>query len=229
MNARFAAIAVAVAFASSIVGCGSSVVGGECNDGYELCDGRCVAMGECHARTTVPVPSGAAIEGDAGPSDSRNAATDAGSIDGGSSDGETHESDPVVADAGTTTDETSVAHDDAAPICESPLSYCNGACVDLGIDPDNCGACGNFCPSGLCNGGKCRGAKAGHFVAIGHDFKGVSPSSAAAQVAFGAVFLPSTDPVRVLSFDAWADTSSAGADDKEEKNLGGAKAGRTWT
>jgi hypothetical protein len=168
---------------------------------------------------------------------------DGGNADGGARDGDARESDPTSADANDASDandakdtnetsdagEIDGASDDAGAVCESPLSLCDGACVDLGIDPSNCGACGTFCPSGLCNGGKCRGAKAGHFVTIGHDFSGVSTASAAAQVVFGAVFLPSTNPVRVLSFDEWADASSGGAVENVEKILGAATAGRTWS
>jgi hypothetical protein len=32
---------------------------------------------------------------------------------------------------------------------------CDGACADLQTDPLNCGACGNFCDSGICSGGVC--------------------------------------------------------------------------
>jgi hypothetical protein len=32
---------------------------------------------------------------------------------------------------------------------------CDGVCVNLDTDPINCGACGNFCDSGICSGGGC--------------------------------------------------------------------------
>jgi hypothetical protein len=81
----------------------------------------------------------------------------------------------------------------------------------------------------LCNGGKCRGAKAGHFVAVGHDFAGVPKTSTAAQVAYASVFLPPTNPVRVLAFDAWADRSDGGAEQSVDAILGAAASGRTWS
>jgi hypothetical protein len=41
--------------------------------------------------------------------------------------------------------------------CAIGLSYCTdiGACVDLGYDANNCGACGNACASGVCQAGVC--------------------------------------------------------------------------
>ena len=43
--------------------------------------------------------------------------------------------------------------------CEAPLIDCNGVCVDLLTDMDNCGDCGAICESGLvqvaCIGGEC--------------------------------------------------------------------------
>jgi hypothetical protein len=43
--------------------------------------------------------------------------------------------------------------------CDAPLVDCNGVCVDLLTDMDNCGACGEICESGLvgvaCIGGEC--------------------------------------------------------------------------
>jgi hypothetical protein len=140
---------------------------------------------------------------------------------------------PSAADAGA--DAGADASSDAAgptyacaPFCDAPTTYCSGTCVDLSIDANSCGACGAFCPSGLCNGGKCRGARVGHYVTIGHDYTGVVPSAAVAQVVANAVFLPTTNPVKVLAFDGWADTTTNGAVDSVGKILGSGKSGRTW-
>src|SRR4051794_28324390 len=37
-----------------------------------------------------------------------------------------------------------------ASACDAGMAVCNGACVDLGTDPNNCGACGNVCTVGTC-------------------------------------------------------------------------------
>ncbi|MEO7096933.1 MAG: hypothetical protein ABI175_26980, partial [Polyangiales bacterium] len=79
---------------------------------------------------------------------------------------------------------------------------------DTDIDPFNCGRCGNVCPTGLCNGGVCRGARSGHVAAIGHDYSTAAPSSAAGKVVANGVFLPSANPVRVLVLDQYADATA---------------------
>ncbi|XXY47532.1 MXAN_6577-like cysteine-rich protein [Sorangium sp. So ce269] len=53
---------------------------------------------------------------------------------------------------------TSACGSDEAPaqICDAPYFDCEGVCVALGSDPDNCGVCGNECPAGAsCVDGAC--------------------------------------------------------------------------
>ncbi|ORX93344.1 hypothetical protein BCR34DRAFT_239750 [Clohesyomyces aquaticus] len=44
----------------------------------------------------------------------------------------------------------------APPICTATTqALCNGICKSLLDDPQNCGACGTVCPSGICSNGAC--------------------------------------------------------------------------
>ncbi len=91
------------------------------------------------------------------------------------------------------------------PPCTPPLEACNGICVDKQTDPFNCGVCDKVCPAVICLGGICQGANPGHEVVIGHDYAATFGGSAQAKVLTNAVFLPAANPLRVLSFEKWAD------------------------
>jgi hypothetical protein len=91
--------------------------------------------------------------------------------------------------------------------CESPLQLCGGSCVRFDSDPRHCGRCGNVCRSGLCVGGVCADAVAGHVVAVGHDYTAGSSETMRRMVA-NAIFLARGAPVRVLEYRGEAQDGS---------------------
>lgn len=49
----------------------------------------------------------------------------------------------------------SVLVEDPPAECEDGLTSCDGKCVLLDVDHENCGVCGNFCFEGTCTDGQC--------------------------------------------------------------------------
>lgn len=92
--------------------------------------------------------------------------------------------------------------------CSGGEVACRGACIPVDSDGQNCGACGKICPSNICVAGVCQGATPGDVVVIGHDFEHAWVGSAQARVLVNAVSIPSTDPIRVLSFEGDAAPSA---------------------
>jgi len=104
-----------------------------------------------------------------------------------------------------------------------------GACqADVMVDPNNCGVCGNVCPTGLCNGGVCHGAKPGHIVVVGHDYVGAAPGLAISRVIANAMFLVHRNPVRVVAFEPWANPMSV-ASVRSTLDHAAALSGRTYS
>ncbi len=93
-------------------------------------------------------------------------------------------------------------------LCTAPLVNCGGACVDKTNDPSNCGACGKVCPSNLCIGSVCQGSTPGDVVLVGHDYATTAAATAQGTVLANAVFIPATNPLRVLSYERYADVTA---------------------
>lgn len=97
-----------------------------------------------------------------------------------------------------------------ALVCAPPLINCNNTCVDTDTDPLNCGQCNKVCVSLLCQTGTCVGNAAGHLVVIGHDYASPIPfGGAQARVVANAVFIPTKNPLRVFSFEHYAQPAAA--------------------
>jgi hypothetical protein len=100
------------------------------------------------------------------------------------------------------------------------------ACTaDTATDPDNCGACGVVCASGVCNAGACAGTIDGHIVAIGHDF--TSWDDAMAQVLADAVGLGRSADLQVAMWPGTA-TSASLAGTAMALATAMAPSGRAW-
>jgi Stigma-specific protein, Stig1 len=90
------------------------------------------------------------------------------------------------------------------PKCAAPQVACGGRCVDVQIDPSNCGRCGKFCVSFLCAAGECRGANPGDISILGHDFEQSSGLTSQSRVLVNAIVLPRSNPLRILSYEEFA-------------------------
>ena len=50
----------------------------------------------------------------------------------------------------------SLAASSSGPVCPDGMFPCNGTCIDMSTDTQNCGACGNVCPANaICIDGSC--------------------------------------------------------------------------
>lgn len=192
-------------FALTACNADNAVVGGHCRAGFTESDGAC---------TKTKDPSAGADDdenrfGDGTPSaSSDDASTGPGSTaDGGGPGGRDGRDGGLTTSAISVIGQVPPGDDAGAPTnpnpleCDAPLVACRGACIPVASDGDNCGACGKICPSNICIDGECQGALAGDVIVLGHEFASSASSSAQAKMIANAVSIPTTDPIRVLSFD----------------------------
>lgn len=217
-------------------GCGdeNAVVGGACAPGYVECDGRCVPGTSCG-------DGGSSGDGGGGRDGSTEggALTDARAGDGaGGDDGSTDGCPPppyvTAAACGACNVQCSAPNDTCRldgtgaftcqPPCTPPLVACNGVCLDVSNDPANCGACGKICPSNLCVANVCQGATPGDIVVIGADYRQTLAGSAQARLLTNAALVPTSNPLRVLTYEKYAD---AAAVLRVKQLITGAAIGRT--
>lgn len=218
------AVGVPAAFAAaSLGGCSddASVVGGACAPGYSACGTRCCADGELFAAAWIDGGAGQAssgvvdaIGGDAAADAALGGGADASSLDaqaapesgpdGGAAD------DGAVGDGDTRDGSLDAASLDppVAAVCEGSLATCGASCVDLSSNPSHCGACGRVCPSNLCADGACQGSAPGDVVVIGHDYVDTPAGSAQARVLSNAVFIPRSNPLRVMIYERYAQAAA---------------------
>lgn len=89
---------------------------------------------------------------------------------------------------------------ECAPGCTEPLTACSDRCVDLSTDIDNCGACGQNCPTAICRDGSCVGGFSGHVVAICMNLQSYRTNAPQNSLLGNAVFLARSDTARVLGY-----------------------------
>jgi hypothetical protein len=182
------------------VGCAidNALVDGRCADGFVRSTKRCVAEVEpvkVDVDAGQPAPPVNPIEPDASVPDDPRFVHDPPPL----------VPDPPLYDAGVP--DTGPP----APLCLDDLVSCHGACIPVDADGANCGACGKICSSNICIAGECIGAVHGDVVAFGQDFRGVPSAGVEARALVNSVMIPTSDPIRLLSFEAGADPVTVNA------------------
>ena len=190
-RSRAALVLVSLSFAAAC-GIDSALVGGRCRDGMAQEGRTCVSpTPSVTLITPTEPPTGAPVV-----SLSNDASVDV--------------SPPVKVPDPTEKKPDRDAEVDLPPppppplVCAAPLVACHGACISVASDASNCGACGKICPSNICIAGECQGAMPGDVVLIGHDFTNAWSGSAQAKVLVNAISIPTTDPIRILSYEEGA-------------------------
>jgi hypothetical protein len=210
----YASALSAVIVSIGLTGCGlDSVVGGNCASGYVEAGGKCVpgSIGGTGPKFDNQ---------DKNPNVSTDKDPTSTTIEPNTSTPEVGEQKPTFPELIPPTFENPTAPQPEFPptqpvtpetpqtiTCDPPLVLCRGVCISVDSDPMNCGACGRICPSNICVAGVCQGATPGDVVVIGHDMASTWSGSVQAKVLSNAVAIPTTDPIRVLSYESPVDSS----------------------
>lgn len=189
-------------FALSIgAGCGSeaSLVGAECADGFVYVGNQCIKP----TKKTLIVP------GDPPP----GVVTMTPPFDDDAQPGISFFDDSVSNHIDAPVDVIPTIVPPETPVvtpltCEAPLVACGGECISVSDDGVNCGACGKTCPSNICINGVCQGATPGDVVLIGQSYATAATGSSQVKILVNALLIATSNPVRVLSFEAGASASS---------------------
>jgi hypothetical protein len=128
-------------------------------------------------------------------------------------------------DAAGAADATGAADLPPPLMCNMGFTPCVDRCVEVATDPDNCGACGSRCGSGLCAAGVCQQEGVGHVVVIGHDY--VVNRSGMNNLLGNAVFLSAGDPLKILVFEGEASPGAMAGTDAAINQVA-AERGRRW-
>ena len=213
---RVSAAVLALAFAS---GCGSenSVVGGRCAAGMEMSGGSCVADAPEVTLITPADPPSRQFAGTTAtpPKKGETPVTTTLPLANPDPISQPPTDDPVEELAPEETVPVALPPSPPLPpppppplVCDAPQIECRGACISVQSDPTNCGACNKMCPSNICVAGECQGATPGDVVLIGHDYQVASGPTAQSKVLVNALSIPSSDPIRVLSYEDGADANT---------------------
>jgi len=178
--------------------------GHACSAGAVCTAGACSLL---DSQTTHPPRGDAGAPDAAGPSqgdassgapDGGDPATDAASADDGSAASDGGSTPP---DGGSTPLDSGAD----APVCSPPTVACGSTCVDTATDEYNCGGCGRFCPTFICQNSKCVGAVDGEVILIGHDYSTALPNGVPqVRVLTNAVFSRAVPSPHVLAYNRYA-------------------------
>jgi hypothetical protein len=111
--------------------------------------------------------------------------------------------------------------------CPGAEMACNGRCVAVQTDPDNCGGCDQPCSSGICSASACQSPGAGRLILIGHDYAAAT-AAGPSNLLGNAVLLAARAPTQILTFEGNATVAAVQNANAAIAQVAGTR-GRTYT